>query len=127
MSDDDSGLPRRRQASADVVAGREAARLVRELNRELGKWQSASVKVHTIAGRRNLSQQASAELSAEIHRLLAGVSQGSQRLADLLQQAGPAIAGHGRIEDTRRSIEMVRERLLSSLRLLGETPHAGGA
>jgi hypothetical protein len=125
MTDDSSDTPRRRKPSAEARAGREAAALVRELNRRLGQWQAASVKLHTIAGRLKSNGHADPAVKAEAHALLSVVSREAYRLEDLLSDQPEAVARHGRIEDTRRSFEVIADRLRESLKLLGEDEGAG--
>lgn len=123
MTDDHSELPRRRQASAEALAGREAAALVRELNRQLGAWQASSVKLSTIAQRLKASGRHDVSIAEEA-RTLFGVVQGeAERFEALLSKQPPAIADHGRVRDTRRSFEMVTDRLRTSLELLEHAPH----
>jgi hypothetical protein len=119
MTDDNSDPPRRRKASADAMAGREAAALVRELNRQMGSWQASSVKIHTIAERLKATGRSDPAIAEEAHTLFHVVIAESQRFEGLLPDQQIAVAEHGRIKDTRRSFEMVTDRLRSSLLLLG--------
>ena len=125
MTDDSSDTPRRRKPSAEATVGREAAALVRELNRRLGEWQATSVKLHTIAGRLKSTGHADPAVKAEAHALLNVVSREAHRFEDLLSDRPEAVARHGRIDDTRRSFEMIADRLQESLKLLGEDEGAG--
>lgn len=125
MTDDSSDTPRRRKPSAEAAAGREAAALVRELNRRLGQWQAASVKLHTIAERLKSTGHADAAVRDEAHALFNVVSREAHRFEGLLPDQPEAVARHGRIDDTRRSFEMIAARLRESLKLLGEDEGAG--
>lgn len=125
MTDDSSDMPRRRQPSAEATAGREAAALVRELNRRLGQWQASSVKLHTIAERLKSSGYVDPAVIEEADALLKVVSREAHRFEDLLKGQPEAVARHGRIDDARRSFEMIADRLRASLKLLGEDQRAG--
>jgi hypothetical protein len=122
MSKDDSAPVRRRKASSETLAAREAAALVRELNRQLGYWQAASVKLHTLAQRLKASGNADPAVADETRTLFRVVSAEAERFEGLLPAQSAAVAAHGRIQDTRRSFEMVADRLRSSLKLLGVEP-----
>jgi hypothetical protein len=111
-------VPKRRQASPDAVAGREASLLVRQLNRQLGQWQASSVKLHAIASRRKDSGPDEA-VTAEALTLLKLVRSETEKFEALIAEQPPMVAEHGRIQDTRRSFEMVTERLVAALRMLG--------
>ena len=120
MTDDQSDPPRTRQASAEALAGREAAALVRDLNRQLGAWQASSVKLHAMAERLRAAGRSDPSLADEAKALFHLVSSEAQRFEQLLSDRPEAVARHGRIDDTRRSFEMVADRLRASLKLLGE-------
>lgn len=122
MTDDSSELPRRRKSSPDAMAAREAAALVRDLNRQLGHWQASSVKLHTMAERLRAAGRADAAVIEEAHTLFHVVASEAQRFEELLPEQPPAVAKHGRINDTRRSFEMITSRLRASLELLGADP-----
>ncbi len=119
MTDDSSETPRRRQASADALAARDAAMLVRDLNRRLGSWQAASVKVHTMAQRLKASGRGDPAMAEEARTLLHTLTLELQRFEELLPGQPEKVASHGRINDTRRALEMIADRLRTTLRLLG--------
>jgi hypothetical protein len=121
MTDDDLGRSRvARQPSAAAQAGREAAALVGELNRQLGLWQASSVKLQTMAERAKSAGRAGSDVASEIRTLFAAVTAEARRFDARLAAQPPEVAEHGRIRDTRRSFEMISGRLRQSLRLLGE-------
>lgn len=122
MTDDSSELPRRRKSSPDVLVAREAAALVRDLNRQLGQWQASSVKLHTMAERLTATGRADPALIEEAHTLFRVIATEAQRFEELLPDQPPAVATHGRINDTRQSLEMIADRLRASLKLLGADP-----
>jgi hypothetical protein len=119
MLDENQDSPRRRQPSAEATAGREALMLVRQLNRQLGLWQAASVKLQTMAERLRATGRNDATVEEETRTLMAAVLAAAERFEEMLSGQRAAVAQHGRIKDTRRSFEMVTERLRGSLRLLG--------
>lgn len=118
MTDDVANPPRRRKASADALAGREAAILVRDLNRQLGAWQGTSIKLHAIAERLNAAGRIDPSIVEEARALFHVVSAESERFESLLPELSDAVSHHGRIADTRQSFKMVTDRLLASLRLM---------
>lgn len=121
MTDDDLGRsPVARQRSAAAQAGRDAAALVRELNRQLGTWQASSVKLHTMAERAKSAGDAADHVASEIRTLFAAVTAEARRFDASIASQPPEVAEHGRVRDTRRSFEMISGRLRQSLRLLGE-------
>jgi len=124
MTDDYTEPPRRRQVSPEALAGREAAALVRDLNRRLGTWQAASVKLQTIAQRLGASGSEAHSVAADVRSLFQVVAAEAARFERMLPEQPQSVAEHGRIHDTRRSFEMVAGRLRASLELLGETPEA---
>lgn len=122
--DDDMDSPRRRQASADAIAGRDAAVLVRQLNKQLGMWQASSIKLHTMAERLRATGRADPSVVEEAHTLFHVVSAEVERFESLLPTLPAPVANHGRISDTRRSFTMVVDRLHACLQLLGTKPGA---
>lgn len=120
MTDDDRDSPRRRQPSADVTVGRTAAALVRDLNRQLGHWQATSVKIHTIAERLKAAGRTDPSVAEEAKALFRVVSAEAERFQLLLPAQTESVVQHGRIRDTKRSFEMVADRLKASLKLLGD-------
>jgi len=123
MTDDQSEPPRRRQASPEALAGREAASLVRDLNRQLGLWQASSVKIHTMAERLRATGRSDPTVAEEARALFKVVATEAERFESLLPEQREAVTVNSRISDTRRSFEMVTNRLKTSLELLGE-PHS---
>lgn len=119
MTDDQPEPIRRRHASPEAQAGREAAELVRELNRQLGLWQATSVKLHTIATRLKASGRHDPSVAEDVYTLFRVVAAEAERFEGMLPAQRPTVAGHSRINDTRRSFEMVADRLRGSLELLG--------
>lgn len=119
MTDDVSDPPRRRKASADALAGREAATLVRDLNRRLGSWQAGSIKLHAIAERLKAAGRIDPSVVEEARALLHVVTSEAERFESLLPELSNAVSHHGRIADTRQSFKMVTDRLAATLRLLG--------
>jgi len=124
MTNDTSESIPRRKASAETMAGREAAALVRDLNRQIGRWQASSVKLHTMAQRLKSTGSADPSVAEEAHTLFQVVATEAQRFEELLPEQPSAVAGHGRINDTRQSFDMITDRLRASLRLLGANPDA---
>lgn len=124
MTDDHMEPPRRRQASAEAQAGREAATLVRQLNRQLGLWQASSVKLHTMAERLSAGGRSDPAVAEEAHALFHAVLAEAERFESLLPGQPLAVVEHSRIKDTRRSFEMISERLWASLKLLGAEPRS---
>ncbi|RYE56929.1 MAG: hypothetical protein EOP18_03500 [Rhizobiaceae bacterium] len=116
--------PRRRQASPDAIAGREAAAFVRELNRQLGLWQASSVKLQTMAERLNSTGRSDPALAEEARALFKTVMTEAERFQGLLPSKPSKIAEHNRIQDTRRSFEMISARLRTSLQILGVEPRS---
>lgn len=125
MSHDVSESPRRRQPSAEALAARQAARFVRDLNRQLGSWQAASVKLHTMATRLKATGRVDASVVEEAEELLRVVSTEARRFEAQLPDYPAEVARHSRIDDTRRSFAMIAERLRNSLGLLGVEPPNG--
>jgi hypothetical protein len=125
MTDDNMESPRRRQASAEALAGREAATLVRQLNRQLGMWQASSVKLHTMAQRLKSTGRTDPAVAEEARTLFQVVTVEAQRFERMLPGQPSTVANHGRVSDTRRSFNMITERLRESLKLLGSEPPAG--
>lgn len=119
VTDDSPDSPRRRKASAEASVGREAAILVRDLNRQLGVWQAASVKLHTMAQRLAASGRTDPAFADQALQLFEVVSMELQRFEAMAGSQPPSLAQHSRINDTRRSFAMVVDRLRASFRLLG--------
>ena len=122
MTDEDSESPRRRQASAEALAGRQAAMLVRELNRRLGAWQATSVKLHAMAQRLKAAGRHDPAVADEAMALLLLVRCEARRFEAMLPDLPPAVSQHGRIKDTSRSFEMITDRLRAALTYLGVEP-----
>lgn len=104
------------------MAGRQAAALVRDLNRQLGLWQASSVKLQTIAERLKATGHQNPAVAEELSTLFNVVQAEAERFEGMLPGHPPAVATHGRVKDTRRSFEMVAGRLRLSLQLLGVEP-----
>ena len=120
VTDDSSDSPRRRKASAEAAVGREAAILVRDLNRQLGVWQGASVKLHTMALRLAASgRTADPAFADQALQLFQVVSTESQRFEAMAGIQPQSVAQHSRINDTRQSFAMVVDRLRACFTLLG--------
>ena len=92
--------------------------LVRELNRRLGGWQAASVKVQTMAQRLKAAGRSDPSVAEEARALLQAVSGEARRFEDLLTQQSKVVANHGRVTDTQRSFVIIADRLQTSLSLL---------
>lgn len=122
MTEDTLEIPRRRKASPDALNGRQAATLVRELNRQLGYWQGTSVKLHIMAERLTSSGRSDPAVGEQARMLLDAVSAEARRFETMVGAQPPTIAQHGRIKDTRRSFEMVAGRLRTCMQLLGVEP-----
>lgn len=122
MTDDSLQAPRRRQASADALTGREAATLVRELNRQLGLWQGTSVKLQIMCQRVVETRRPDPAVVEQCLQLFKAVSAEARRFDATISRQPEKVAQHGRINDTRRSFEMIRERLLTCFSLLGIEP-----
>jgi chromosome segregation ATPase len=122
MTDESSEPPRRRQSSPEALAGREAASLVRDLNRRLGSWQAVSVKLHTISQRLRASGREDPSVVEDAEALLNAVSTEAQRFEELVAEQDEAVASHARVEDTRRSFNMIINRLRTTLASLGRGP-----
>lgn len=122
VTDDSSDSPRRRKASAEAAVGREAAMLVRELNRQLGVWQGASVKLHTMAQRLAASGGSDPAFADQALPLFQVVSMESRRFEAMVGTQPPSVAQHSRINDTRQSFGMIVDRLRACFMLLGMQP-----
>lgn len=123
---DVSESPRRRQPSAETLAARQAARFVRDLNRQLGTWQATSVKLHTMAARLKATGRTDSSVAEEASEMLRVVRSEAQRFEAKLPDYPAEVARHSRIEDTRRSFEMIADRLRNTLGLLGAEPPSRG-
>ena len=104
------------------MAGRQALLLVSELNRQLGQWQAASVKLKTIAERLSVQRMADAAVVAEARALLELVGAEQERFERTLPGQPAVVVQHSHIKDTQRSFAMVTERLRTTLTLLGVPP-----
>ena len=124
FTDDSLESPRRRKASAEALVGREAATLVRALNRQIGLWQSGSVKLHTMAQRLASSGRTDPAVAEQVLQLFDAVSMEMQRFETMVGAKSQSVAQHSRINDTRRSFGMVIDRMRACFTLLGMEPPA---
>jgi hypothetical protein len=121
-NDDSLRTPRRRQASADALTGREAAKLVRELNRQLGLWQGTSVKLQIMCQRIAETRCPDPNVVEQCLQLFHAVSAEARQFDATIGRQSEKVARHGRINDTRRSFSMILERLRTCFGLLGIEP-----
>lgn len=122
VSDHSHESPRRRQASAEALVGRQAAGLVRGLNRQLGLWQGQSVKLHTMAQRLVALGRSDPAFIEEARQLFRAVSRELQSFEAMVDAQSQSVAEHSRIIDTRQSFGMVIGRLRACFKLLGMEP-----
>lgn len=124
VTDDSRESPRRRRASAEAVVSREATMLVRGLNRQLGLWQGASVKLQIMAQRLASAGRSDPAFAEQAVPLFQAVSMEYRRFEAMVGTQPPSVAQHSRVNDTRQSFGMVIDRLRDCFRLLGMEPPA---
>lgn len=108
---DDASEPQRRQISEAVSAGREAARLVRDINDRIGHWQAESVRLSTAAQRMRQSGRHDPGV-VEAIAVLVDLVDGQRREFIAMRDTMPeGVARHSRVQDTERALHMVLERL----------------
>jgi len=104
------------------LVGRQAAGLVRGLNRQLGLWQGQSVKLHTMAQRLVALGRYDPAFIEEARQLFVAVSRELQSFEAMVDAQSQTVAEHSRIIDTRQSFGMVIGRLRACFKLLGMEP-----
>lgn len=107
---------RSRAIPAAVRANREARLLVDPVNEKIGVWQSETVRLQTAVRRMRESGRHDPGVSESVRALLAYVGQQARQFEAAVAAAEPDVAGHSRIDDTRRSLQMLADRLASCLR-----------
>jgi hypothetical protein len=95
---------------------RDAARLVREINERVGLWQAESIRLAASAERMRQSGRHDPGLIEAINVLIEQVERQSCSLEMLLLGVPAEIAQHSRVQDTRRVLKMVGDRLRMTLR-----------
>ena len=116
MSDDNSPPePRRRNVSQATRASREAARLVRSINEKVGDWQAQSIQLAAAAERMRQSGRQDAATVTAIEALITAVEGQQQAFAAELIQVPAEVAGHSRVADTQRALQMIVDRLRAAL------------
>jgi hypothetical protein len=114
-------MPRRRRTpSPELLISRDAGKLVEELNGKLGVWQSSSIKLRTMAERLRAAGRRDDAVASEARALAEVVAVQARQFEELANQQSDAIARHFKLDNTRRSLSMIGDRLAETLKLLGE-------
>jgi hypothetical protein len=113
--DDVSGELRHRTVSEQTLAARRVAQLVAPINERVGEWQIESVRLATTAQRLRDTGRRDGELAKDIRTLLAKVEAELKALDEAVPLLSPLVAANSRLADTRRSLQLVAERLRGAL------------
>ena len=113
--DDVSGEQRHRTVSEQTLAARRVAQLVAPINERVGEWQIESVRLATTAQRLRDMGRRDGELAKDIRTLLAKVEAELKALDEAVPLLSPLVAANSRLADTRRSLQLVAERLRGAL------------
>lgn len=112
---DQSDQPQRRGVSATTLNGREAARLVRDINEKIGAWQTESVRLATAAERMKQSARHEPAIIEAIVALIGIVERQQMDLASTLVSVPAGVAEHSRVADTKQALRMIVDRLKNAL------------
>ena len=105
----------KRGASTATLNGREAARLVRDINEKIGIWQAESVRLATAAGRMRQSARHEPAVIESINALIQTVERQQMDLAATLVAVPAGVAEHSRVSDTQQALRMIVDRLRTAL------------
>ena len=94
---------------------REAVRVVRPVNDRIGFWQSESIRLVTSAERLRQSGRHDPGLLEGMHALLGSIEELARQFEASLDGVPSDVAGHSRIEDTRRALRTIAARLHNEL------------
>lgn len=111
---DDPHAPGRAIPDA-VRLNRDARRLIDPFNEKIGTWQSESVRLHAAVERMRQSGGHDPSLIESAAATLAHVEEQAKQFEAAVASAARELASHSRISDTRRSLDLIRERLLRCL------------
>lgn len=107
---------RRRAMRPEVKISRQAMTVVQPLNRQIGEWQAATVRLSALANKARLTGRSTLELRKETLQLSALVRQHEQELKDRTSELPLAVANSGRIRDTRMALDSLARGLDEALR-----------
>jgi hypothetical protein len=99
-------IPQRRAQRADVRSSREALKLVRPINRQIGTWQITVARLAAL-GTRMPGADGLHTIEGEAKRLRELVQTEEQALAQQIALLPTEVAVNGRLADTRNAINTV--------------------
>ena len=106
--------------SAEGLIARQAAGLMRPLNARLGIWQASSIKLRTMAERGRRDERPDPAVAREAAELLELMNREAATFDAALPSLPPAVTANARVQDTRRSLETIRQRLCETLAMLSD-------
>lgn len=111
MSGNEDPDARSRAVPESVRLNRDARRLIEPINEKVGTWQSESVRLHAAVERMRQSGQHDPTLIELVTTTLAHVEEQAKQFETTVAFAARELAAHSRISDTRRSLDIIRDRL----------------
>lgn len=105
----------RRAISESLRLNREARRLIEPFIERIGTWQAESVRLCAAVERMRQSGRYDPILMESIATALAHVDEEVTQLELAVASAARELASHSRVSDTRRSLDIIRERLRGCL------------
>jgi hypothetical protein len=109
MTDDSSTRPR--AIPEAIRLNRDARLLVEPMIEEMGDWQSESVRLHAAVERTRQTGRYDPSLAESASALLKNIEERAQHFEQAIVEAGAELAAHSRVSDTRRSLQLIAERL----------------
>ena len=102
---------RARAVPEAVRVNRDVRRLIEPFNERVGTWQAESVRLHAAVERMRLTGRRDPTLMDAVATTLALVEEQARQFEAAVASVARELAGHSRISDTRRSLEIICERL----------------
>lgn len=109
---------RRRAMRPEVRVSRQALAVVQPINRQIGQWQAATIRLMALGRKARLTGRPTDDLRRETLVLSALVKEHEAALQARTQELPPAVANSGRIRDTRMALGSVSRGLEATLRTL---------
>lgn len=107
---------RRRAMRPEVKVSHQAMDVVRPINRKIGEWQSAVVRLSALGRKARVTGRPTDDLRQETLTLSALIQQHERDLQARTSELPPAVANSGRIRDTRMALESLVRGLDTALR-----------
>ncbi|SFZ85809.1 hypothetical protein SAMN02983003_2981 [Devosia enhydra] len=119
--------PRKRAMRDEVRVTRQALRLVLPINRQIGAWQAAAVRLTAIASRTAASGRYNPGIEEEIETLAQNVAHQQSLLAAEMASLPEDVAGSGRLLDTARALNTTMVSIEKARAVLRQARPSAGA